>query len=86
MAKIILKENEAVKSSGGKMRSGWDDRPIDVSSEVNFIWSVATLLHSVSYKDADHRDVILPMTVLRRLECALASSKDKVVKYAQGPC
>ena len=35
----------------------WDDKPIDVSSEVNFIWSVATLLHSVSYKDADHRAI-----------------------------
>lgn len=65
-----------------KKLSFWDDKPIDVSSEVNFIWSVATLLHSVSYKDADHRDVILPMTVLRRLECALAPTKDKVVKYA----
>ena len=54
----------------------WDDKPVDVSAEVNFIWSVATLLHSVSYKDADHRDVILPMTVLRQLECALAPTKD----------
>ena len=60
----------------------WDDRPVDVSEIVNFIWSVATLLHAVSYKDADHRDVILPMTVLRRLECALAPTKDKVVAYA----
>lgn len=61
----------------------WDDRPIDVSNEVNFIWSVATLLHAVAFKDADHRDVILPMTVLRRLECALAPTKEKVVKYAK---
>ncbi len=60
----------------------WDDRPVDVSEIVNFIWNVATLLHAVSYKDADHRDVILPMTVLRRLECALSDTKDKVVKYA----
>ena len=59
----------------------WEDNPIDVSTEVNFIWQVASLLHSVSYKDADHRDVILPMTVLRRLECALAPSKQKVVDY-----
>ena len=65
-----------------KMNS-WDDKPVDVSTEVNFIWSVATLLHSVSYKDADHRDVILPMTVLRRLECALAPTKEKVAKYAE---
>ena len=61
----------------------WDDKPIDVSNEVNFIWSVATLLHAVAFKDADHRDVILPMTVLRRLECALAPTKEKVVKYAK---
>ncbi len=63
-------------------RMEWDDRPVDVSKEVNFIWQVATLLHGVSYKDADHRDVILPMTVLRRLECALAATKDAVVSYA----
>ena len=60
----------------------WDDKPVDVTAEVNFIWQVATLLHGVSYKDADHRDVILPMTVLRRLECALASTKDAVIAYA----
>ena len=24
----------------------WDDKPIDVSNEVNFIWGVATLLHA----------------------------------------
>lgn len=59
----------------------WEDNPVDVSAEVNFIWQVATLLHSVSYNDADHRNVILPMTVLRRLECALAPTKEKVVAY-----
>ena len=60
-------EGEVVIDMSEKKNS-WDDKPVDVSTEVNFIWSVATLLHSVSYKDADHRDVILPMTVLRRLE------------------
>ncbi|MBQ7188092.1 MAG: hypothetical protein IJR99_01615 [Kiritimatiellae bacterium] len=72
-----------MKDANTKVPIAWDDNPIDVSSEVNFIWGMATLLHAVSYKDADHRDVILPMTVLRRLECAPASSKDKVVKYAE---
>ena len=75
-------EGEVVIDMSEKKNS-WDDKPVDVSTEVNFIWSVATLLHSVSYKDADHRDVILPMTVLRRLECALAPTKEKVVKYAE---
>ena len=59
--------------------SGWDDKPLDRHSSKNIC---IPLLHSVSYKDADHRDVILPMTVLRRLECALAPTKEKVVKYA----
>lgn len=59
----------------------WEDNPVDVSAEKSFIWQVATLLHGVSYNDADHRNVILPMTVLRRLECALAPSKEKVVAY-----
>lgn len=39
--------------------AAWDDRPVDVSNEVNFIWSVASFLYSVSYKDTDHCNVIL---------------------------
>ncbi|MBS3962403.1 MAG: type I restriction-modification system subunit M N-terminal domain-containing protein, partial [Sandarakinorhabdus sp.] len=36
-----------------------------------FIWGVADLLRG-DYKPADYGKVILPFTVLRRLDCVLA--------------
>lgn len=47
--------------------------------KVSFIWSVADLLRG-PYKPAQFGRVILPLTVLRRLDCALESTKDKVLK------
>jgi type I restriction enzyme M protein len=40
----------------------------------SFIWSVADLLRG-DYKQADYGKVILPLTVLFRLECALEFTK-----------
>ena len=48
------------------------------SSVTNFIWNVADLLRDV-YKRKDYPDVILPFTVLRRLDCVLSESKDEVL-------
>ena len=45
----------------------------------NFIWSVADLLRG-DYKQADYGKVILPFTLLRRLECVLEPTKDDVLK------
>ncbi len=44
----------------------------------SFIWSVADLLRG-DYKQSEHGKVILPFTVLRRLDCVLAQSKDAVL-------
>jgi len=55
----------------------WDDEPIDVTQEANFIWSIANKLRG-SYMPDKYGDVIIPMTILRRLECALESTKKKV--------
>lgn len=57
----------------------WDDNPIDVTREVNFIWSIANKLRG-PYKSDKYKDVIIPMTIIRRFECALEDTKDKVVK------
>ncbi|MGA7499561.1 MAG: type I restriction-modification system subunit M N-terminal domain-containing protein, partial [Isosphaeraceae bacterium] len=38
--------------------------------KVGFIWSVADLLRG-DYKQSDYGKVILPLTVLRRLDCVL---------------
>ncbi len=43
-----------------------------------FIWSVADLLRG-DYKPADYGKVILPFTVLRRLDCVLEPTKQKVL-------
>jgi type I restriction enzyme M protein len=51
---------------------------INISEYANFIWSVADTLRG-DYKPADYGKVILPLTVLRRLDCVLSESKEKVV-------
>src|SRR5260221_7582575 len=43
-----------------------------------FIWSVADLLRG-DYRPADYGKVILPFTVLRRLDCVLAPTKAAVL-------
>lgn len=63
----------------------WDDSPIDVSTEVNFIWSIANKLRG-PYQSDKYKDVIIPMTIIRRFECALAPTKQKVVnQYKVNP-
>src|SRR5581483_6331844 len=46
-----------------------------------FIWSVADLLRG-DYKQSEYGKVILPFTVLRRLDCVLESTKKKVLAEA----
>lgn len=43
-----------------------------------FIWSVADLLRG-DYKQADYGKVILPFTVLRRIDCVLGPTKEAVL-------
>ena len=57
----------------------WDDSPIDVSTEVNFIWSIANKLRG-TYQSDKYKDVIIPMVIIRRFECALAPTKANVVE------
>src|SRR4030095_7225060 len=44
-----------------------------------FIWSVADLLRG-DYKQSDYGKVILPFTLLRRLDCVLEATKPAVLK------
>jgi len=48
------------------------------SEKVSFIWSVADLLRG-PYRPNQYKDVMLPMTVLRRLDCVLEPTKDEVL-------
>ncbi len=45
---------------------------------VSFLWGVADLIRD-SFKRGKYQDVILPLTVLRRLDCVLAPTKETVL-------
>ncbi len=49
------------------------------SQIVSFIWGVADLIRA-PFKRGKYQDVILPLTVLRRLDCVLAPTKRKVLE------
>jgi type I restriction enzyme M protein len=49
------------------------------SEKTSFIWSVADLLRG-PYRPNQYKKVMLPMTVLRRLDCVLEPTKDKVLE------
>ncbi|MCZ7636544.1 MAG: type I restriction-modification system subunit M [Verrucomicrobia bacterium] len=46
--------------------------------KVNFLWSIAELLRD-RFKRGKYQDVILPFTVLRRIDCVLAPTKERVL-------
>jgi type I restriction enzyme M protein len=48
-------------------------------NHASFIWSVADLLRG-TYKQSEYGKVILPLTVLRRLDCVLEPTKAKVLE------
>jgi len=52
------------------------------SQTAAFIWSVADLLRG-DFKQSQYGRVILPFTLLRRLECVLAPTKGKVLDAAK---
>ena len=56
-------------------------QPDTIRNHAAFIWSVADLLRG-DYKQSEYGKVILPMTVLRRLDCVLAPTKDVVLRRA----
>jgi type I restriction enzyme M protein len=49
------------------------------SQIVSFIWGVADLIRD-TFKRGKYQDVILPLTVLRRLDCVLAPTKRRVLE------
>lgn len=65
--------------SENKIDVMWDDSPVDVSTEVNFIWSIANKLRG-TYQSDKYKDVIIPMVIIRRFECALGATKEAVVE------
>ena len=50
-----------------------------IRNHAGFIWSVADLLRG-DYKRSEYGRVVLPLTVLRRLDGVLAPTKEQVLK------
>jgi len=51
---------------------------VNHSEIVSWLWGVADLIRD-TFKRGKYQDVILPLTVLRRLDCVLAPTKEKVL-------
>ena len=52
------------------------------TANAGLIWAIAELLRG-DYKQSDYGKVILPFTVLRRLECVLEPTREKVAEIAE---
>lgn len=52
---------------------------ININEKANLIWAIADKLTGV-YKPHEYGEVILPLTVIRRFDCILEKTKDKVLK------
>ncbi len=62
-----------------------DYKPVDVSKEVDLVWSIANSLRG-AYTSDKYKEVIIPMVIIRRFECALEEKKDLVVeKFESDP-
>ena len=74
---IALSRFRSTPSMGrpGERRVKSVDEPMSLSS---FIWSVADLLRG-DYKQSEYGKVILPFTVLRRMDCVLEKTKEGVL-------
>ena len=70
---------EAPRGAGTAPPSTTDSR---VGELANFIWSVADLLRG-DYKQSEYGKVILPLTVIRRLDAVLEKTKTAVVAEAE---
>lgn len=55
---------------------------INISEKSNFIWRIADILRG-DYKQSEYGDVILPFTVLARLDSILEDTKDEVLHLNQ---
>lgn len=53
---------------------------ISISDKSNFIWKIADILRG-DYKQHEYADVILPFTVLKRLDSVLIDTHDEVIRF-----
>lgn len=57
----------------------FDDTSIDIKKETDLVWSIANTLRG-PYTPDKYKDVIIPMVIIRRFECALEKNKDAIIE------
>lgn len=57
----------------------FEEENINISTEINMIWNVANTIRG-TYLPDEYKNVIIPMTIIRRMECALEDTKEDVVE------
>ena len=63
----------------------YENTEINVKKETELVLAIANKLRG-TYKAEDYQDVIIPMVIIRRFECALEETKDEVVRtYKANP-
>ena len=55
------------------------EESMNISKEVAMVWSIANKLRG-PYKSDKYKDVIIPMVIVRRFECALSKTKKAVLE------
>src|SRR5262245_27135195 len=65
------------------MATGTGSAPIHLNWIANFIWGIADDVLRDVYVRGKYRDVILPMTVIRRLDAILEPTKQAVLKMQE---
>lgn len=64
-----------------KIETLYEDKSINISKEVKMVLDIANKLRG-TYKAEDYQDVIIPMVIIRRFECALDDTRQAVAdKY-----
>src|ERR1039458_10205183 len=74
---VALRRQEQAGQPRGGANGGMAGSTIN--NHAAFIWSVADLLRG-DYKQSEYGKVILPLTVIRRLDCVLEPTKQAVLK------
>jgi len=57
----------------------YEDKNINIKQEVDLVLKIANKLRG-TYKAEEYQNVIIPMVIIRRFECALEATKNKVVE------
>src|SRR5262245_33352651 len=72
--------DETPRATNGGAADAKDHRtPVNYNEIISFLWGVADLIRD-TFKRGKYQDVILPLTILRRLDCVLGPTKEKVLR------